>query len=258
VRPVQLEVSGLGVRLGTRDVLRGVTFQLPPGAFCAVVGPNGSGKTTLVRALYRSLSPVEGEVRLDGRPLGALPRRVVGQRVAVLRQETDLAFDFTVRELVLLGRSPYKGLLAPDGPEDAQVVAESLALADADDLAERGFLSLSGGEKQRVLLARALAQRPGLLLLDEPTNHLDLAHQLDILARIRNLGCTVVAALHQLDLAQRFATHVLMLHRGAVAAFGAPDEVLGEPQILEVFGVRATRVGPPDAPAFSVRPGGPR
>lgn len=238
-----LRVEGLGVDLGARPVLRDVTFEVAPGSFCAVVGPNGSGKTTLIRALYRSLVPRQGRVLLGGVDLRSLPRAQIARGIAVLRQEPELAFDFQVQELVLMGRSPYKSLLEPDRAEDQDKVQDCLRICDAQDFLLRSFSTLSGGEKQRVLLARALAQDPGILLLDEPTNHLDLYHQLDILTRVRNLGCTVVAALHQLELAHRFADQVLVLHEGRVEAFGPPDEVLVPERIQRVFGVRAERVG---------------
>lgn len=242
MKQVELQVQGLQVSLSGRPILQDVGFSVSSGRFCAVVGPNGSGKTTLIRTLYRSLSPGAGSVRIDDRDLEALPRAELARRVAVLRQEPDLSFDFSALELVLMGRSPFKGLLEPDRKEDLQVAQDCLRACDAEAFAGRGFLSLSGGEKQRVLLARALAQQPGLLLLDEPTNHLDLYHQLDILNRVRNLGCTVVAALHDLQLAQQFADQVVVLSAGRVVADGPPEVALTSDRIREVFQVQAKQV----------------
>ncbi len=254
---VGLQVEDLSVRLGGRIVLQEVGFHVEPGSFCAVVGANGSGKTTLIRSLYRSLSPDRGAISLDGTNLEGMKRLDIAKKVAVVRQEPDLAFDFSVWELVMMGRSPYKTLLQPEGGEDSSRVEACLQMCDVQDLAARGFESLSGGEKQRVLLARALAQEPGLLLLDEPTNHLDLYHQLDMLWRVRKLGCTVVAALHQLELAYRFADTVLVLHEGGCEAFGPPQEVLTSERIARVFGVSAVRVGEGDDSTWAFRRQGP-
>jgi len=242
MKQVNLQVEGLQVSLSRRLILQDVGLSVSRGRFCAVVGPNGSGKTTLIRTLYRSLIPDAGSVRIDDHDLEALPRAQLARSVAVLRQEPDLSFDFSALELVLMGRSPFKGLLEPDREADLEAARDCLRACDAEAFAERGFLTLSGGEKQRVLLARALAQQPGLLLLDEPTNHLDLYHQLDILHRVRNLGCTVVAALHDLQLAHEFADQVVVLSAGRVVADGPPDEALTPQRIREVFNVQARRV----------------
>ena len=238
----KLEVAGLTVELGGRSVLEDVKFSIAPGAFCAVVGPNGSGKTTLIRSLYRSIEPASGSISLDGKAIDSFERVALARRVAVLRQESEMAFDFSARELVAMGRSPHKGLMEQDGAEDHAVVDACMRACDLEGLADRSVRMMSGGERQRVLLARALAQQPGLLLLDEPTNHLDLSHKLDILARVREQSCTVVAALHEIELAHRFADFVVILVDGSVEAFGSPDEVLVPARISRVFGVAARRL----------------
>ncbi len=238
-----LRVEGLVVELGGRRVLDGVGFSAMPGAFLGVVGPNGSGKSTLLRALCRAVPSVDGAVRLLDRPLESFDRRALARTVAILRQEPELAVDFSVEALVALGRSPHQALLDPEGPEDRAAVRRAMEQTGTDALARRRFSTLSGGEKQRVLLARALAQGPQVLLLDEPTNHLDLRHQLEVLALVRGLGLTVIAALHDLALAARFAEQVLVLERGRVAALGAPRAVLDPPLIRRVFGVQARWIG---------------
>jgi iron complex transport system ATP-binding protein len=230
--------------------LEGVSLSVAEGAFSVVVGPNGSGKTTLIRSLYRAIDRTDGAIRIDGTSIDALDRRALGRKIAVLRQEPDLAFDFLVEELVMIGRSPYKELFDPDLHEDREIVDRALELTDAANLKHRNFATLSGGERQRVLLARALAQRPRILLLDEPTNHLDVRHQLDVLRRVRELGLTVVAALHDLNLADRFATDVAMLDRGRLVACGAPEDVLTADRIRATFGVSAIRVEDPRVLAF--------
>jgi iron complex transport system ATP-binding protein len=237
-----IAVRDLSVELGGARILDGVRLSVEEGAFFAIVGPNGSGKTTLIRSLYRAVERSSGSIEICGSSIDALDRRALGRTIAVLRQEPDLAFDFLVEELVMMGRSPYKGLFDPDLREDREIVERALELTDVAGLKKRNFATLSGGERQRVLLARALAQRPRILLLDEPTNHLDVRHQLDVLRRVRELGLTVIAALHDLNLADRFATRVLMLDRGRAVADGPPEEVLAADRIREIFGVSALRV----------------
>ncbi len=237
-----IEVRDLAVDLGGRRILDGVTFSVDEGAFSVVVGPNGSGKTTLIRSLYRAVGRAGGSIELDGVSVDALDRRALGRKIAVLRQEPELAFDFLVEELVMMGRSPYQGLFDPDSRDDREIVERSLELTDALTLRRRNYSTLSGGERQRVLLARALAQRPRILLLDEPTNHLDVRHQLDVLGRVRELGLTVLAALHDLNLADRFSTQVLVLDGGRTVASGPPKEVLTPERIGATFGVSAVRL----------------
>jgi iron complex transport system ATP-binding protein len=237
-----IEVRELAVDLGGKRILDGVSLKVEEGGFCAVVGPNGSGKTTLIRSLYRAIDRAGGDIRIDGSPIDALDRRSLARTIAVLRQEPDLAFDFLVEELVIMGRSPYKGLFDPDLDEDRAIVEGALEMTDVASLKGRNFSTLSGGERQRVLLARALAQRPRILLLDEPTNHLDIRHQLDVLRRVRELGLTVLAALHDLVLADRFAMNVVVLDRGRKVADGPPEQVLTPERIRETFGVSALRV----------------
>ncbi len=237
-----LEVRGLSVHLGGSAVLKDVDLQVPKGRFVALVGPNGSGKTTLLRALYRGVQPSAGALLIEGRPVDQLTQRALGRALAVLRQETALAFDFLVTELVLLGRSPYKKLFDLDRPKDHEIVEDALRMTGATQLANRRFSTLSGGEKQRVLLARALAQRPSLLVLDEPSNHLDIKHRLEILSLIKRSGLSVLAALHDLNLAQTFADLIFVLEDGRIVERGPPSQVL-QPQLIErVFGVASQRL----------------
>lgn len=236
-----IEIRDLTVVLGGRTILEDVSFDAPAGGFTALIGPNGSGKTTLVRTLFRAVVPASGTIRIAGRGLDDYDQQTLARTVAVLRQEPDLAFDFTAEELVLAGRSPYKGLLDLDGAEDHRIVDEVLRMTDAYEFKHRSFATLSGGERQRVLLARALAQQPEVLVLDEPTNHLDIRHRLEVLGRVKSLGVTVLAAIHDLALADRFATHAVMLSNGRVHREGTPSDVLTEESIREVFGVGVTR-----------------
>ncbi len=236
-----VEASGLQVILGGRTILDELTFQIPAGSFVGLLGPNGSGKTTLIRTISGVL-PYSGQLFLEGRPLQRWPRRALARRVAVVRQAPTLAFDFTVEDIVLMGRAPHKGWLEPFTAADRARVRAALTAVDLTDAAHRLIHTLSGGEQQRVFLAQALAQEADLLLLDEPTAHLDVHYQFELLERIRSLvaeGRTVVAVFHDLALAARYADRLLVLHQGRLVADGPPDEVLTEDLIARVFRMKA-------------------
>lgn len=226
---------------GRREVLRGLDLVLDPGELVALVGPNASGKTTLLRVLTGQLRPDAGVAALDGRSLADWPRDALARRVAVLPQQLELPAGFRVAELVEMGRAPHARSLFGSTADDERAVRRALSDADALELADRQADQLSGGERQRVLVAMALAQEPELLLLDEPTLHLDLAHQVALLSAIRRLraqrGLTVLAVLHDLNLAAAFAPRVAVLEGGRVAADGPPGEVLTPAMVQRVFSV---------------------
>ena len=235
---------------GRRDVLRDLDLRVAPGEVVALLGPNGSGKTTLLRLLTGQLRPDAGTVTFDGRSVGDWPRGALARRVAVLPQQLELPAGFRVAELVEMGRAPHATRLFGSTADDEHAVRRALVDADALDLAHRFADELSGGERQRVLVAMALAQEPELLLMDEPTLHLDLAHQVALLAAIRRLrtqrGLTVVAVLHDLNLAAEFAPRVVVLSGGRVAAEGPPATVLTPELVEEVYGVRVEAVATTD------------
>jgi iron complex transport system ATP-binding protein len=223
------------------EVLRGIDLPLRPGELVALLGANGSGKTTLLRLLSGALRPDAGAAEVAGRPVAEWPRLALARQVAVLPQHLELPEGFRVAELVAMGRAPHARRLFGSTAEDELAVERALDDADALELADRYPHELSGGERQRVLVAMALAQEPRLLLLDEPTLHLDLAHQVALLRRLRQLHgqreLTVLAVLHDLNLASAFAPRVVLLDDGRVAADGPPDEVLTPGTIQRVFGV---------------------
>ncbi|MET8562683.1 ABC transporter ATP-binding protein [Streptomyces flaveolus] len=240
----QVTIEAAGARLVDR-----VRLAVDSGTFVGLVGPNGSGKSTLLRTVYRALRPAAGAVRLDGDDLHAMDPRAAARALAALPQESSAEFDFTVAEVVAMGRLPHRGRTAAS---DREVCVRAMDRTGVAHLADRGFPGLSGGEKQRVLIARALAQQPRVLILDEPTNHLDIAHQLDVLALVRDSGLTVLAALHDLNLAAAHCDVLYVIDKGRIVAAGPPHDVLRPALLAEVFGIRAHPVRHPGTGAVQL------
>jgi iron complex transport system ATP-binding protein len=236
---VRLHGADVSWGVGDTTILRHVSVTVAPGECVGILGPNGSGKSSLLRCCYRILRPQAGLISLDGEDVWALTTRVVAQRAAVVLQESGTDFDLTVAEIVAMGRIPHKGAFERDTVADERIVAEALQRVGMAAMAGRAVRSLSGGERQRVLLARALAQQARCLILDEPTNHLDIRAQMEMLALVRSLRITTVAALHDLNLAAHYCDRLYVLQEGAVVAEGAPADVLTPALIRAVYGVEA-------------------
>lgn len=237
-----LTAQHLHVTLDGQPILRDLHFALETGSWVGLLGPNGSGKTTLLRAISGVL-PYEGTLQLDGREVTTWSPRALARRLAFVRQSPSLTFDFSVGELVLLGRAPHKSWLQSYSAHDHSMVRDALAQVDLAGFAERSVLSLSGGELQRVFLAQALVQEADLLLLDEPTSHLDVHYQFAFMEQVDTLvqqGCTVFAVFHDLELAARHAGRLMLLDRGQLVADGAPADVLTPDRIADVFRMQAT------------------
>jgi iron complex transport system ATP-binding protein len=237
-------LAARGVTFGYpgREVFRDVSFTLGTGELCALCGPNGAGKSTLLRLLLGLHIPRAGDVELGGAPLPSLDRREIARRAALLPQESPPDLPLTVREVVALGRLPHLGRFQPEGPEDARAVAAALDATDTAALALRPMTELSGGERHRVHLARALAQGAQVLLLDEPIAGLDLMHQLQALDLLRATvdgGRGAIVAMHDLSLAARCCDRILLLADGALQADAPPAAVLTPETLARVFGVRA-------------------
>lgn len=253
-----LQAADLVFGYDDTPVLQGVSLDVPRGALVGLLGPNGSGKTTLLRLMAGTAAPQSGTVRLDGRDLRTLPRAEVARRIAVVPQETQLAFEYTVLELALTGRYPHLGPFELEGPEDVEIARRALEATGTAHLASRGFSTLSGGEKQRVVIASALAQfEPGtrrhrdghetrkrdaqLLLLDEPTASLDLHYQLEVASLLRRLnserGLTLVVSTHDLNLAASLCQHLVLLRDGRVLAAGRTRDVLTPEAVHALYGV---------------------
>ncbi|GLP63895.1 ABC transporter ATP-binding protein [Streptomyces sp. TUS-ST3] len=235
---MRLDIDGVSVD----GIVHDIRLAVGSGAFVGLVGPNGSGKSTLLRCVYRALRPAAGTVRLDGEDAHAMDPRAAARVLAALPQESSAEFDFTVAEVVAMGRLPHRGRTAA---ADEEICADAMDRTGVRHLADRGYLALSGGERQRVLIARALAQRPRVLVLDEPTNHLDIAHQLDLLSLVRGSGLTALAALHDLNLAAAHCDLLYVIADGRIVASGPPHDVLQPALLAEVFGVRAHPVRHP-------------
>ncbi len=222
--------------------LRDVNLDVASGESLALIGPNGSGKSTLLKVTSGVLRPRMGSVRLDDTPLTELAARRIARRLAMVAQERPMGFDFTVREVVAMGRIPHSRRFAPASAEDRRAIEHALDLADVRGLADRSIRAVSGGERQRVFLGMALAQEPDALLLDEPTTHLDLHHQIQFMSIVRErarMGITVLVAIHDLTLAAQTADRIALMSEGRIVVTGAPREVLTAPNVQRVFDVEA-------------------
>ena len=241
-----LTVQHLHVKYGERLALKDVSFEVPRGSILGVIGPNGAGKTTLIRALSGVLAVASGSMQVDGKDLRKMNEQDRARLVAVVPQARNLPPAFTGQEMVQLGRTPYLNWLGQLSQRDLQGVERAMQRARTTELADRRVGDLSGGEQQRLLLARALAQEAPLLLLDEPTTHLDLQYQISLLDAIRALvdqdGLTVVMTLHDLNLVSRYADTLCLLVEGEVAAAGTPEEVLDPELLSQVYHVPLQRM----------------
>jgi len=251
---VTVELRELSVSLGGVDVLRGVDCTIDRGEFVGIVGPNGAGKTTLLRTVSGLLEPAAGTVRVAGEDVGTLSARESSRLVAVVPQTSHIAFPFDVRRIVEMGRNPHRSRFSPPTPADRAAVDRALAMTRTAELADRPIDEVSGGERQRVLLARAVAQGTPVVLLDEPTASLDVNHQVETLELVRELvaeGRTAVAAIHDLGLAARYCDRLLVLADGGVLARGPPEEVLAGGTVERAFDVPAAVTTDPvtDSPA---------
>jgi len=236
-----LRIKNLECGYGAKTILRNIDISIKKGELLGIIGPNGSGKTTLIRAISSVMPIKNGSIELDAMPVCKMNRGAIARSMAVVSQTREsMVFSMTVEEAVLLGRIPYfKKYQWIEKSEDLKIVEESMCLTDIIALRERELTSLSGGEKQRVFIARALAQKPRLLLLDEPTTHLDITHQVRVLDLIRKLnkefGLTVAMVLHDLNLASEYCHKIVLLNKGSVHKIGMPEEVMNFETIEEVY-----------------------
>ena len=240
---MRLQVDHVSWSVDGRPILRDVSLAVEPGSITGLIGPNGSGKSTLLRCIYRALRPDSGTITLDGNDLTRMDSRETARRVAVVLQEYPSDFQFTVAEIVSMGRNPHKGMFDRDTSDDRSIIQDSLARVGLAGFSHRNFNTLSGGEKQRAIIARALSQQASFLVLDEPTNHLDIRYQLETMELVRGLGLTTLAALHDMNIAADYCDLIHVMAGGRIVASGRPSEVLQSGIIEEVFRVGAL-VGP--------------
>ncbi|WP_327268204.1 ABC transporter ATP-binding protein [Streptomyces sp. NBC_01218] len=244
-----LGARGLRLGYGSRDIVKDLDIDIPAGGVTMIVGPNACGKSTLLRSLARLLTPSAGSVLLDGEDIRSLPTKAVARILGILPQTPVAPEGITVADLVGRGRYPRQGWLRSWTAEDDAAVAEALVATDVLELAERPVDELSGGQRQRVWIAMALAQHTDVLLLDEPTTYLDISHQLDVLDLLTDLnrerGVTLVAVLHDLNLACRYADHLVAMKDGRIVAEGRPAGIVTEELVTEVFGMRCSVVPDP-------------
>ena len=259
---VALNAAGLRLAYGDRVVAEDLDLTVPAGRVTALVGPNACGKSTALRALARLLKPADGAILLDGEDIAGIPARDFALRLALLPQTPSAPDGITVRDLVSRGRTPHQRWWRQWSAADEAAVDRALAATGAADLAHRSIDEISGGQRQRVWIAMALAQDTPVLLLDEPTTYLDLAHQVDVLELVAELnradGRTVVMVLHELNLACRYADHLIAMREGSVIAAGAPSDIVTPALVQEVFGLRAAVIACPVAGTPLVVPEGGR
>lgn len=234
-----MNVSTENIRLSydADEILKSVSLYAGNKEFVGLIGPNGSGKSTLLKCIYRVLNPGQGSIYLDEEPLQNMSYKASARKMAVVAQHNYYNFDFSVREVVLMGRSPHKRAMERDNALDYKIVDEALEKVGMSRFADRSFSTLSGGEQQRVILARALAQQTPCLVLDEPTNHLDITHQLQLLRIVKNLNVTVISAIHDLNIAAMFCDRIYVLQNGKIVGSGSPDEVLTREMIRDIYQV---------------------
>lgn len=236
---MQIRTEDLKAVLNGNPILKGVSLQAGEKQLIGVIGPNGSGKSTLLKCIYRVLQPTGGAVFLDGKPLSEYSFRESALKIAVVAQHNYYNFDFSVRDVVLMGRSPHKKTLERDNAQDFRIVEEALTKVGMLHFAERSFSTLSGGEQQRVILARALAQQTPCLILDEPTNHLDIKYQLQLMDLVRGLDRTVITAVHDLNIAAMYCDWLYAVKDGRVVGQGTPQTLLTPEFIRQVYEVEA-------------------
>lgn len=234
---MNLNVEQLSVSFGEANIVQEVSLKVRNKQFVGLIGPNGCGKSTLLKSIYKVIKPRQGDVFLSELNVMKASPKAVARKLGVVGQFNELSFDFTVREMVAMGRTPHKGMLDTDNREDSDIVAAALRKVNLEGHAGRSYNSLSGGEKQRVILARVLAQQPEFMILDEPTNHLDIKYQLQILNIVKKLDIGILAALHDLTLAAEYCDYLYVMKEGRVAASGKPADILTKELIGEVFDV---------------------
>ena len=236
---MNIKTENINVVIDNNNILKDINIEVDNKEVIGIIGPNGSGKSTLLKCIYRLLKPNAGLVKFDDVDIKNISIKESSKKVAVLSQHNNYDFDFTVKDIVLMGRSPHKKFMERDNKNDYDLVNDALRKVDMINFKDRSFQSLSGGEQQRVILARALAQQPKCLILDEPTNHLDIKYQLQLMRIVKSLNIEVIAAIHDLNIATMYCDTIYVLKDGKIVQYGTPKEILTPQLIKNVYEVDA-------------------
>jgi len=235
----KIQVKNLRFSIDNKEILKDISFDVPKGSFVGIIGPNGSGKSTLLKNIYRLYKPSSGKIILDNKDLFTMKDKECAKEIAVLAQESNSQFDFTVEQIVKMGRYPYKSVFEDYSKDDLKMVSEMLKKVGLDDYSNRSFSNLSGGEKQRALIARALVQNTDFLILDEPTNHLDIGYQIQLMDLVKSMKITTLSAIHDMNIASMYCDYLIVMKDGKIKKFGNVEEVITAQTLKEIFGVNA-------------------
>lgn len=236
---MKLSIEKITYSINSKLIVDGVDLGVEEGSFVGLVGPNGCGKSTLLKNIYKVYTPDSGKVYIDGKDLSELSSRETALEMSVMQQENVVEFDMSVYDMVMLGRFAHQKMFGNDMAQERQIVSDAIAEVGLSGYEQRSFLSLSGGEKQRTLVARALVQQAQLIILDEPTNHLDIGYQYQIMTILKNQGLTVFSSIHDLNIAACYCDKIVLMKQGRIVDIGTPWEVLIPEKIKELFGVDA-------------------
>lgn len=235
----KLEVKNLSFSIDKKEILKDISFEIPKGSFVGIIGPNGSGKSTILKNIYRLYKPNSGQIIIDNKNLLNMKDKECAKEIAVLAQESNSQFDFTVEQIVKMGRYPYKSVFEDYSKRDLDMVKDILKRVGLEDYVGRSFSKLSGGEKQRTLIARALVQDTDFLILDEPTNHLDIGYQIQLMDLVKSLNITTLSAIHDMNIASMYCDYLVVMKDGKIKKCGTVKEVINEEMLKEIFGVNA-------------------
>lgn len=236
---LKLQVKNISFSIDKKEILKDVSFDIPKGSFVGIIGPNGSGKSTILKNIYRLYKPDNGKIILDNKDLSTMKDKDCAKEIAVLAQETSSQFDFTVEQIVKMGRYPYKSIFEDYSKKDIDMVNDMLKRVGLDNYSDRNFSKLSGGEKQRTLIARALVQNTDFLILDEPTNHLDIGYQIQLMDLVKSLNITTLSAIHDMNIASMYCDYLIVMKDGKINKMGTVEEVITSNMLKEIFGVNA-------------------
>lgn len=235
-----LSTKNLSFSAGDRELIHQISLEIPRGSFVGLIGPNGCGKSTLLKTIYRVNKASSGAVYLNGKNMNNWNNREIARQMAVVTQENDINFDFTVLEMMMIGRYAHRGVLQTQTSDDKKLCRKALNMVGMQDFEKRSFLTLSGGEKQRVFIASAFSRETDLIILDEPTNHLDVGYQFQIMDLIKaQKNITVFSSIHDMNIAMQYCDYIIALKKGQVVSVGTPEDVLTDNLLNDLFRVRA-------------------